>query len=336
MVRALDRALHHAEAWLAGSDDRSVGATASLEDLRRRLGRPLPENGSAAESVIDDLVADTRGGHLGSAGGRFFAWVIGGALESALAADWLVSAWDQNAALFACGPGVSVIEEVAGQWLLELLDLPRQSSFAFTTGCQMAHFTALAAARRSISMRAGWDVESEGLAGAPRIRVLASRQRHGSVERAVGFLGLGRRSIVPLDTDFYGRVTCRGLESALDDAGGGSIVVLNAADLDIGACDPFRELVPIARDRGAWVHVDGAFGLLARASRSKRHLLDGVDLADSWATDAHKWLNVPFDCGVAIVRDREAHRSAMTMSASYLTARTDARDQIDWNPEWSR
>jgi glutamate/tyrosine decarboxylase-like PLP-dependent enzyme len=333
---ALDHALDHAKNWLERLDSRPVAPRTDLASLRDRLGGVIPDRGMSPECVIDELVALSESGHMGSASGRFFAWVIGGSLTSALAADWLVSTWDQNAAIYACGPSVSVIEETAGAWMLELLDLPREASFAFTTGCQFAHVTSLATARHSLLMRQGWDVEEEGLFDAPRLTVLTTAQHHESIDRAVRFLGVGRKSIKLIPMNENGQATAAGLSTALEDTDGPTIVVLNAADLNIGACDDFSELIPIAHAADAWVHIDGAFGLFARASRSKRHLLNGVELADSWATDAHKWLNVPFDCGIAIIRDSTAHRAAMTVSTSYISAYGDARDQIDWNPEWSR
>jgi glutamate/tyrosine decarboxylase-like PLP-dependent enzyme len=286
--------------------------------------------------VIGWLTQNASDGMLGSASGRFFAWVIGGAVESALAADWMVATWDQNAALYACGPAAAVIEEVAGEWIKELLGLPREASFAFTTGCQLAHMTGLAAARHALLRRAQWDLETDGMFGAPPITIMTNDQHHGSVERAARYLGFGRRALLPLPTDTSDRIAPATLTKALSERSGPTIVVLNAADLNIGACDPFAELVPIAHEAGAWVHVDGAFGLFAQASRKHRHHLNGVELADSWATDGHKWLNVPFDCGIAIIRDRDAHRAAMTLSASYIAPESSARDQIDWNPEWSR
>ncbi len=334
MPTALQQAFTYASNWLSGLDQRHVGATSGLKKLQERLNVEFPETGTPPEQVIDDLVAMTKGGLLGNASGRFFAWVIGGSTESALAADWLVSTWDQNAALYGCGPAVSVIEEIAGNWMKELLDLPREASFAFTTGCQLAHFTALAAARHAVLKRVGWNVAENGLFGAPKIRILVSDQKHGSVERAVNYLGLGSRCIVPLRTNPQGQIVYEELAGALDDSP--TILILNAADLNIGACDLFNDLIPLAHKAGAWVHIDGAFGLFARTSRARRHMLDGVDLADSWATDAHKWLNVPFDCGMAIIKDADAHKAAMTLSASYITANDGARDQLDWNPEWSR
>ncbi len=230
----------------------------------------------------------------------------------------------------------SVIEEVAGGWIKELLDLPREASFAFTTGCQLAHFTCLASARASVLEKAGWNVNEGGLCGAPKIRVLTSEHRHGSVDRAVRFLGLGNKSIESIAADRNGRMEPGALQVALHKTQQPTILVLSAGDLNIAAFDPFDEIIPLAKQAGTWVHVDGAFGLFSRASAKFRHLTAGIEQADSWATDAHKWLNVPFDCGMAIVRDRAAHREAMTISASYIAADSNARDQIDWNPEWSR
>lgn len=335
MTKALEIAYRKATQWIDGLDHRPVAATASLEDLTNLFSGPLPESGMLAADVVDWLSKNANDGMLGSAGGRFFAWVIGGGVESALAADWLVAAWDQNAALYACGPAAAVIEEAAGAWVKDLLDLPREASFAFTTGCQLAHMTGLAAARHAVLKRAHWDVENDGLAGSPKVRILTSDNRHGSIERAIRFLGFGRNAIVSLKTDATGRITTRELSRALE-VPGPVIAILNAGDLNIGACDPFEELIPLAQSAGAWVHVDGAFGLFGRVSRKYRHHLDGVERADSWATDGHKWLNVPFDCGIAIVKDADAHRAAMTLSASYIAAAASARDQIDWNPEWSR
>jgi glutamate/tyrosine decarboxylase-like PLP-dependent enzyme len=238
--------------------------------------------------------------------------------------------------MYATAPAAAVVEEVAGAWLLELLDLPRDASFALVTGCQMAHVTALAAAREGVLRAAGWSVETDGLFGAPRIRVLANGTRHSTVDRALRFLGIGERAVTAIPTDADGRVTSSALESALGAGSGPTIVVLAAGDLNTGVFDSFRTLVPIAKAAGAWVHVDGAFGLMARASRTKRHLVDGVELADSWATDAHKWLNAPYDSGIAIVRDRAAHHAAMTVHASYLYPSQEVRDEVDWNPEFSR
>lgn len=335
-MSALDRAHAHARAFLDGLPRRPVAAGVDAATLRARLGLAVPELGTDAAKVIDDLVEATEGGHLGSAGGRFFAWVIGGALPSALGADWLASSWDNNAALYACGPASAVVEEIAGAWVTALLGLPSEASFAFTTGCQMAHVTCLAAARHALLRDRGWDVERDGLAGAPPIRILATEQRHGSLERAARLLGFGSAAIVPLATDDDGRLNAETLAAALQVGQGPTIVVLDAADLNVGAIDPFSDLVPLAKAAGAWVHVDGAFGLWARVSRAHAAKLDGVELADSWASDAHKWLGVPKDNGIAVVRDAPAHRAAMTVSAAYISTPGGVRDQIDWTPEWSR
>jgi aromatic-L-amino-acid decarboxylase len=337
MRTLLSKTSGYAADFLDGLATGPVEATANVETLRSRLSFELPDQGIAPDQVIADLVAATDGGHLRSAGGRFFAWVIGGALPSALAADWLTSTWDNNAALYACGPASSVVEEVAGAWIKDLLRLPAEASFAFTTGCQMAHFTCLAAARNALLRNQNWDVEKLGLTTAPSIRILATEQRHGSLERAARHLGLGTAAITPLQTDAQGRVQPDALAEALRrDPNTATIVHLDAADLNVGAVDPFARLIPLARSAGCWVHIDGAFGLWARVSDTHRDKLAGVELADSWSTDAHKWLNTPKDIGIAIVRDADAHRRSMSISASYLSSSGDTRDQIDWTPEWTR
>jgi aromatic-L-amino-acid decarboxylase len=333
---ALERAAEHAFAFLDSLDTRSVATTVTLDELRNRLARPLADRGVPATQVIDELVADADPGILGSQGGRFFSWVIGGGTPAAMAADWLTTVWDQNAGIYACGPAASVVEEVAGAWLKELFGLPPETSVGFVTGTQMAHMTCLAAARHAVLRDRGWDVETKGLAGAPAIRVLANADRHGSVDRAVRFIGLGSEAIQPLQPDDAGRVQPEVLRAALDASSDPAIVVLQAGELNLAAFDPFEELAPMARAAGAWTHVDGAFGLWARTSPKHRDLARGIELCDSWTTDGHKYLNVPYDSGMAFVRDAQAHRAAMTLSTSYLPAGGAARDQIDWNPEFSR
>ena len=332
---ALTRAAEHALAWLEGLDGQPVATTASVAELRARLGRPLADRGVAATQVIDDLVADTAGGILGSQSGRFFGWVIGGGMPAAMGADWLTTAWDQNAGIHACGPAASIVEEVAAGWLREIFDFGPETSVGFVTGTQMAHMTCLAAARHALLRDRGWNVERQGLAGAPAIRILANADRHGSVDRAVRFLGLGSDAIVDLPVDGAGRVTPEILSAALAASSAPSIVILQAGELNRGTFDPFETLAPLARAAGAWTHVDGAFGLWAKASPAHRELVRGLERCDSWTTDAHKYLNVPYDSGLAFVRDAAAHRAALTLSTSYLPA-GDARDQIDWNPEFSR
>lgn len=333
----LERAVRHAQEHLRRLDESSVAATATHDELLARLSLPLPERGTDPSQVIDELVAATAGGHLGSESGRFFGWVIGGALPSALAADWLTAAWNNNPGIFACGPAGTVVEEVAGAWLKELLGLPSTASFAFTTGCQMAHATCLAAARHAVLARAGWDVETDGLFGAPPIRVLANADFHSSSGRSLRLLGIGNRAVEKLPADAHGSISVEHLRSALSTKSGPVIVLLNAGDINRGTSDAFDRVIPVAHEHGAWVHVDGAFGLWAAASARYRPLVKGIEQADSWATDAHKWLNVPKDSGLAFVRDSASHCAAMTVSnASYLSQEKGARHPIDWTPEFSR
>jgi aromatic-L-amino-acid decarboxylase len=313
----LSAALEHALDHLAPTRELSVAATASLESLRAKLCFSLPEAGTDGARVVDELVSAVAGGIINSAGPRFFGWVIGGSLPAALAADWLTSAWDQNAGLYACSPAAAIVEEAAGQWLKELLLLPATASFALVTGAQMAHVTCLS--------------------GSPPIRILTSTEKHGTIVRAVRLLGLGEKNLISLQADPGGRLPAETLANALQENSTiPTVVVLQAGDLNIGAFDDFQTLIPIAKKHGAWVHVDGAFGLWAAASARYRHLLAGAGQADSWTTDGHKWLNVPYDCGYAFVADREAHRASLSHRAAYLTHDADARDQMDWTPEYSR
>jgi glutamate/tyrosine decarboxylase-like PLP-dependent enzyme len=333
----LQQAAAHAISYLARLDQGSVGASADAVALRARITKPLSRNGIPAEQVVGELVADVDGGLHAVASGRFFAWVIGGAVPAALAADWLTSTWDQNAHCYGTGPAAAIAEEVVGGWLKEIFGLPPQTSFALLTGCQMAHFTCLAAARHALLANREWNVEMRGLSGAPRIRVLSSDQAHGSIDRAVGMLGIGTSNFIKVPSDSTGRLDAAALESALaDEPGVPTVVVLQAGDLNIGAFDQFEILIPIAKRYGAWVHIDGAFGLWVAASSLHRHLLAGVEAADSWATDGHKWLNVPYDCGYAFVADSVAHGRSMAHRASYIPYSPDVRDEADWNPEWSR
>ncbi|HTP27865.1 MAG TPA: pyridoxal-dependent decarboxylase, partial [Anaeromyxobacteraceae bacterium] len=272
----LESALQHALAFLESLGTGPVCATTTRQELRARLAPALQDHGLDPQQVIEELVAGTRGGLLGSAGGRFFAWVIGGSLPSALAADWLTSTWDQNAALYACSPAEAVIEEACGAWLKELLGLPSRASFALTTGCQMSHATCLAAARHAVLARKGWDVEVRGLQGAPPIHVLCNSQSHGSIERTLRFLGLGSGCVRNLEVDGEGRLRPEVLATALAALPGEpALVLLCAGEINIGAFDRFEELIPLAQAQGAWVHVDGAFGLWAYASTRLRPLLKG-------------------------------------------------------------
>jgi glutamate/tyrosine decarboxylase-like PLP-dependent enzyme len=334
---ALQRAADLALWFLESLDAAPVCTTTPLAELRRRFFQPLAEEGSDPVGVIEELARNADGGILGSAGGRFYGWVIGAGLPAALAADWLTGTWDQNAGLYACGPAAAVVEEVCGTWLKDVLGLPGSASFALVTGCQMAHVTCLAAARHALLERRGRDVGREGLAGAPGIRVLTSDAVHGTTLRAVRLLGIGTAHVTVLPSDAASRLTPQVLREALSrEPGRPTIVVLQAGDVNCGAFDPFEELIPIAHDAGAWVHIDGAMGLWCNAAPPLRHLLAGAERADSWATDGHKWLNVPYDCGYAFVANPEYHRAGMEHRASYLSHAEDARDELDWTPEHSR
>jgi glutamate/tyrosine decarboxylase-like PLP-dependent enzyme len=327
----LQAAFTHALKHLDALDTCAVGPRAALETLRGRLDHPLQSAPMDPAQVIEELARDVEGGLNVTGSGRFFGWVMGGALPAALAADWLTGVWDQNAGIYQTSPAASVVEEVAGGWLKDILGLPPEASFALVTGCQMAHVTCLAAARHQVLERTGWDVERNGLCGAPPIRILANEQCHGSVERAVRLLGMGTGNIeyiAPAAGPFH---------NALRRAEGHPIIVmLQAGEVNTGVFDDFATLVPLAHQYGAWVHVDGAFGLWAGASPRYRRLVEGVAGADSWATDGHKWLNVPYDCGYAFVANPEAHRAAMSFTASYLPMGNAGRDELDWTPEFSR
>lgn len=332
---ALTYALETSLAYLDSLGDRPVGAKASQADLRQALSIPLVDEGCDPAEVIERLAKAADPGLVGSAGGRFYAWVIGGSLPAALAADWLAAAWDQNAASYACSPAAATVEEVAGDWLKDILGLPMEASCGFVTGCNMAHATCLAAARNSLLAKRGWDVERQGLAGSPPLRILTSPAVHGSFVRAARFVGLGADAIVRLAADENDRLRPNALAEALKEDRP-TIVLLQAGDINIAAFDDYRTLIPMAKAHDAWVHIDGAFGLWATASSTYRHLTKGVEQADSWATDGHKWLNVPYDCGYAFVRDTDAHRAAMGLVTSYVDISEDAREATNWNPEWSR
>lgn len=297
---------------------------------------PLSEEGEDPMNVLDALAAAAERGTMATPSPRFFGFVIGGSLPVTVGAEWMVSAWDQNTGIYVASPISAVVEDIARQWLLDLFGLPGESSVGFTTGGQMANFTCLAAARHAVLRKAGWDVEREGLQGAPKVNVVVSAESHITIDVALRYLGLGTRTI-PVPTDEQGRMRGRDLAETLRRLSGPAIVCAQAGNVNSGAFDPLREIGSETRERGAWLHVDGAFGLWAAASRRKRPLIDGVELADSWATDAHKWLNVPYDCGLSIVRDPAAHRASMTSSAAYLEQTSGMeRDNLDWVPEFSR
>jgi glutamate/tyrosine decarboxylase-like PLP-dependent enzyme len=331
---ALDRAHRQALDWLSSLEVRPVPPQASVGEVTQALDVVLPNEGSEPAAVVD-LLAEACGPGLTAMGsGRFFGFVIGGTHPAALAADWLVSAWDQNCGLRRVTPAHSAVEDIASAWLLDLLGLPGESAVGFVTGGTMANFTGLAAGRDAVLRRAGWDVAKRGLNGGPRVRVLVGAERHDTVDLSLRYLGLG--SPEPVSVDDQGRLRAEALRSALAEGHEEpTIVVLQAGNVHSGAFDPFTDAISAAHAHGAWVHIDGAFGLWAAASPSYQHLVMGYQEADSWATDAHKTLNVPYDTGLAIVRDAAALRAAMGYHGAYLI-HDELGEPFDKVPETSR
>jgi glutamate/tyrosine decarboxylase-like PLP-dependent enzyme len=332
--KVLDRAAEHARTWLATVPDRPVPPQATADEVAAALGGALPEGPTDPAEVVDLLATSVGPGLMAIASGRFFGWVMGGTLPAALGADWLVSAWDQNTGMRFVTPGVAAAEEVAATWLLDLLGLPDTADVGYVTGGTMANFTGLAAGRQAVLTRAGWDLDRDGLTGAPRVTVLVGADRHTSIDVALRYLGLGAPR--PVAADDQGRIRPEALAAALTEVNGPLIVSLQAGNLHSGAFDPFAECIELAHAHGAWVHIDGAFGLWAGATPGLRHLVAGMERADSWATDAHKTLNTPYDCGIAIVADPSALRAAFGIQASYLINPSERGDPLDRVPEMSR
>jgi glutamate/tyrosine decarboxylase-like PLP-dependent enzyme len=331
---ALDHAHSIAQDWIDTIPDRRVAPTKNADEMRAVFKKPVPEHPTDATAVIDELARLAEPGIMAMPSGRFFGWVIGGTLPAALASDWLVSAWDQNAAMRYASPATAAIEETAGAWLVDLLGLPTGAEVGFATGGTTANFVGILAGRGWVLDQAGWDINAKGLNGAPAITVLAGAERHTSVDLALRYAGLGAATLV--DADEEGRIIPSALAAALDAASGPIIVCLQAGNLHSGAFDPMRECIELAHAKGAWVHVDGAFGLWAAASPTLRPQVDGIELADSWATDAHKTLNVPYDCGVAIIARKEDAVKAFGVRASYLLRDGDETDPMEAVPEMSR
>ena len=333
----LERVLAEALDFLGGLASRPVNARADVDEVAATLGGPLPDDASDPLAVIEELLAGAEPGVVAMPSPRFFGWVIGGVLPAALGADWLTSLWDQNAGLLASSPAAAGAERVAGDWLLDLLGLPAESAVGFVTGGMMANFTCLAAARDAVLRRVGWDVEADGLLGCPPVRVLVGRERHDTIDLSLRLLGLGAGRAIEIEVDEQGRIVPAALAAALDQGpdAAPTIVCLQAGNVHSGAFDPFREAIAIAHHHGAWVHVDGAFGLWAATSPRLRPLVAGAEHADSWATDAHKTLNVPYDNGIAIVADAASLHTAMGVHAAYLIQ--DSRpDPMATVPEFSR
>jgi glutamate/tyrosine decarboxylase-like PLP-dependent enzyme len=332
----LARAARHGQAYLEAVSDRPVVATVTGAELRSALGGALEAAGSDPAQVLDALAEAAQRGTIASQGPRYFGFVIGGSLPVATAADWLVSAWDQNSAVYAMSPLVSVVEAIAAGWMRDLLALPDHRGVGFVTGCQMANFTALAAARHEVLRRVGWDVEADGLTGAPAIDVLVSEESHYTITMALRLLGLGGARARRVPTDAQGRMRASELARMLDERTGPCIVCAQAGNVNTGAFDPLEEIVALCRARSAWLHVDGAFGLWARTSPALGGLAAGLEGADSIATDGHKWLNVPYDCGIVFCAHPEAHRAAMALAAPYIVADVQERDSHEFVPEESR
>jgi glutamate/tyrosine decarboxylase-like PLP-dependent enzyme len=330
LTRTAELAADH----LAGDLAAPVSQPATMDALVGALGGPLPDGPTDATEVVEALARDVAPGLVRTNVGRYFGFVEGGVLPAALAADWLASTYDQNPAFHVLSPAAAALEVVCAGWLLDLLGLPSNASVGFTTGAQVANVAALAAARGEVLRRVGWDVDADGLHGAPPVTVVVGEERHATIGRALRFLGLGERRVTVAPADEEGRMRVEGLRDAVGD--GPTIICAQAGNVNTGASDPFRAIVEVAHDVGAWVHVDGAFGLWAAASPAHRHLVDGVHLADSWATDGHKWLNVPYDSGFVVCADPAAHRRAMSLSAAYLARADGGRDGTDWTPESSR
>jgi glutamate/tyrosine decarboxylase-like PLP-dependent enzyme len=338
MRELLRETADYAADFLESLPERPVMPPIDLGDLRERMGGPVPDGPSDPHEVVKELAAVGGEAAVAIPGPRYFGFVIGGAVPASLAADWLTSTWDQNAGLYVAGPAAAVAEEVAGEWLADLLGLPSARSFAFVTGTQMAHATALAAARNHVLHEVGWDVEEKGLTGAPQIRVFTGEKTHSTFPRALRFVGLGTGSMTRVAADDQGRIRPDVLREALADNDGPAIVCAQAGDVNTGSFDAFAEIADAAEAAGVWLHVDGAFGLWAAASPRFAHLVAGAERADSWSTDGHKQLNVPYDCGVMLCARPEAHRRAISVFADYLVHEEEggARDQMDWTPEFSR
>lgn len=333
---ALARAYDAARAYLKGLRKASNHVAVTQPEVRARLGTRLPEQGEPADAVIEALIRAADGALAPTAGGRFFAYVIGGTHPAGVAAEFLNAAWDDKPGTPLVTPFGCAVDGLVGEWMLELLDLPRESSVGIVTGASMGNFLGIAAARHALLGREGWDVEAKGLFGAPPITVIISEEAHPTVLKALRFAGLGAERVVAVSTDAQGAMRADRTAQALAAAAGPTLVCTQAGNINTGAMDPFAEIAPLCRERGAWLHVDGAFGLWARVSPELSRTIRGVELADSWATDAHKMLNTPYDAGFGIVRDAAAHLGAMDISASYLVQAEGARDPSRYVPELSR
>ena len=332
MKELLTDASTRAIRYLDGLDTRAVAPTAAALAQLHSFDEALPEKPTDPAETLRLLDETGSPATMAMAGSRFFGFVIGGSLPVTLAANWLAGAWDQNSALYRSTPGVSYLEQVSLRWLLDVLQLPPTCGGAFVTGATVANLCALAAARHAVLERAGWNVEAQGLFGAPPITVVVGAEIHPSVTKSLGILGLGRSRVVKVPVDEQGRMRADQLPAL----SGPTIVCVQAGNVNTGAFDPVEQVCQLAQAAGAWVHVDGAFGLWAAVAPARRHLAAGIALADSWATDAHKWLNIPYDCGLAFVKDPHALQAAMAITADYLPTQSEFRNPADFTPELSR
>jgi glutamate/tyrosine decarboxylase-like PLP-dependent enzyme len=333
----LDRTREIAAAHLGQIRERRVGSLADYNTLLETMGGPLPEHGEAPIDVIERLAAQADPGLVTTPGPRYFGFVTGGVLPAALAADWLASAWDQNSFSFVLSPAGNVVEEIARRWLVDLLGLGPDTSMGIVTGGTMANFTCLATGRHALLERAGWNVEEHGLYGAPPLPVVTSDESHVSLFASLQMLGLGRSRVVRVDADDQGRMKADALRRVLANVDAPPLVCAQAGNVNTGSFDPVSEIAPIVHEHHGWLHVDGAFGAWAAASPALRGLTNGFELADSVSLDAHKWLNVPYDCGIAFSRNAAAHRAAMTLEAPYYSPNpNEARSNHNWVPEASR
>jgi glutamate/tyrosine decarboxylase-like PLP-dependent enzyme len=317
---------------------RPVARSVDSAGLRAELGGPLPEERAEPLAVIEELATAVEPGLTATVGPRYFGFVVGGALDAATCADVLATGWDQLAFNGTSSPAAAVVEEVVGAWLKQALGLPADASFGLVTGGQGANTVGLAAARHRVLDRAGWDVEAHGLAGAPRIRIVAGQERHATIDRSLRLLGIGADAVEPIAADHNGAIDLEALGRVLDDSEPPTIVCVQTGNVNSGACDDLSTACGLAHRNGAWVHVDGAFGLWAAVSPSKRHLVSGVERADSWAVDGHKWLNVPYDTGYVFCADGRAHAASMSYTAAYLEGQGElsVRSPSDYVPESSR
>lgn len=318
--------------YLEGLDSRSVAPAPSAIEQLKVLDEAIPARASDPAETLRLLDEIGSPATMGMAGRRFFGFVIGGSLPVTLAANWLAGAWDQCSGLYRATPSTAYIEQIALRWLLDILQLPPGASGAFVTGATVANLCALAGARHAVLEQAGWNVEADGLFGAPPITVLVGEEVHPSLTKSLGILGLGRNRLIKVPVDQAGRMRME----CLPKLSGPTIICVQAGNVNTGAFDPITEVCERAHAAGAWVHVDGAFGLWAAAAPSRAHLTQGIAKADSWATDAHKWLNVPYDCGLAFVRDPLALPAAMAIKAEYLPTESAYRNPADFTPELSR